>query len=77
MTKRKRHKSTMTRVERLKVITAAHYEPGNQARCYKAVWRRWIEPEFGVCYRTYLNLLGITPEEERESERPPIPTLFD
>lgn len=35
-----------------------HYEAGNQAKCYKAVWRRWIEPEFGICYRTYLNMLG-------------------
>lgn len=62
---RKRHKSTLARAEKVKALTALHYEAGNQAKCYKAVWRRWIEPEFGICYRTYLNMLGITQEPER------------
>ncbi len=54
-----------------------HYEAGNQAKCYAAVWRRYIEPEFGICYRTYLNLLGEDPDTE-ECRRPDIhPTLFD
>ena len=65
MAKRKRHKSTLARAEKVKALTALHYEAGNQAKCYKAVWRRWIEPEFGICYRTYLNMLGITQEPER------------
>lgn len=58
MTKKRRHKSTLARAEKIKALTAMHYEAGNQAKCYKAVWRRWIEPEFGICYRTYLNMLG-------------------
>ena len=75
MAKRKRYKSTLARAEKIKAITALHYERGNQARCYKAVWRHWIEPEFGICYRTYLNMLGITPEQERRQDL--IPSLFD
>ena len=59
MAKRKRHKSTLARAEKVKALTALHYEAGNQAKCYKAVWRHWIEPEFGICYRTYLNMLGL------------------
>lgn len=49
----------MARAEKVKALTALHYEAGNQAKCYKAVWRHWIEPEFGICYRTYLNMLGL------------------
>ena len=52
-----------------------HYEAGNQAKCYKAVWRRWIEPEFGICYRTYLNMLGLDPETESRQDAQP--SLFD
>lgn len=73
MAKRKRHKSTLTRAEKVKALTALHYEIGNQARCYKAVWRRWIYPEFGICYRTYLNMLGLVPEAYSDNQ----PTLFD
>lgn len=75
MTNKKRHKSTLARSELIKAETALHYEAGNQARCYKAVWRRWIEPKYGICYRTYLNLLGLDPEEERRQDNHP--SLFD
>lgn len=75
MAKRKRYKSTLARAEKIKTLTALHYEQGNQAKCYKAVWRHWIEPEFGICYRTYLNMLGITPEQERRQDN--LPSLFD
>lgn len=75
MAKRKRYKSTLARAEKIKAMTALHYEQGNQAKCYKAVWRHWIEPEFGICYRTYLNMLGITPEQERRQNNNP--SLFD
>lgn len=75
MTNKKRHKSTLARSEKLKALTALHYEPGNQARCYKAVWRRWVYPEFGICYRTYLSLIGIDPETEQSRDEQP--SLFD
>lgn len=75
MGKQKRHKSTLARSEKLKAITALHYEPGNQAKCYKAVWRRWIYPDFGICYRTYLNALGLDPETETPKDT--TPSLFD
>lgn len=65
----------MARAEKIKALTALHYEVGNQAKCYKAVWRRWIEPEFGICYRTYLNMLGLDPETERHHDTNP--SLFD
>ena len=75
MAKRKKHKSTLARAKKVKAITALHYEPGNQARCYMAVWRRWIEPEFGICYQTYLRYLGIDPETEERRDTQP--SLFD
>ena len=75
MSKRKRYKSTLARAEKIKALTALHYEARNQAKCYKAVWRHWIEPEFGICYRTYLNMLGLSPETEAYQDNQP--TLFD
>lgn len=75
MAKKKRHKSTLARAEKIKALTALHYEAGNQAKCYKAVWRRWIEPEFGICYRTYLNMLGLEPEAGSQITKQP--SLFD
>lgn len=59
----------------MKQITAEHYEAGNQAKCYKAVWRRWIWPQFKICYRTYLNLIGIDPDTD-ERKPPDQPNLF-
>lgn len=59
MEKRKHHESTIERVRMVRAITAQYYESGNQARCYKAVWRQHIFPKFKICYRTYLNYLGM------------------
>ncbi|MBD5250152.1 MAG: hypothetical protein HDS56_03120 [Barnesiella sp.] len=77
MAKEKRYKSTLARAEKVKAITALHYEAGNQAKCYKAIWRRWIEPEFGICYQTYINLLGISPIACSNLPQNQTPSLFD
>lgn len=49
--------NTLFRVCQAQKIAAEHYEPGNQAKCYKAIWRRFILPEMGIGYRTFLNYL--------------------
>ena len=75
MTNKKRHKSTLARAEKIKALTALHYEAGNQAKCYKAVWRQWIYPEFRVSYGTYLRLMGLPPETDIRQDTQP--SLFD
>lgn len=77
MTMSKRHKSTIARAKKIRALTALHYEAGNQAKCYRAVWRHWIEPEFGICYRTYLSYLRIAPDNEQQPGQDTTPTLFD
>ena len=41
----------------IRLLVKRHYEPGNHMRCYKAVWRRYVYPKTGICYRTFLNYL--------------------
>lgn len=55
----KHHKSTMDRTKLLRAITERYYEAGNNRRCYKAIWKRYINPIYPMCYRTYLNYLNI------------------
>ena len=77
MANRKRHKSTLARAEKIKAITALHYEAGNQSKCYAAVWRRWIEPEFRIGYRTFQRYMGLTREDTGDDSAPVLPGLFD
>lgn len=44
-----------------------YYEPGNQARSLKQVWRRFVKPRMGICYRTFLNYKKAA-EEWHEAE---------
>ncbi len=37
------HLSTKTRARRAQEIVAKYYEEGNQSKCLKAIWRRYIE----------------------------------
>lgn len=48
------HENTRQRIRRVCEITQQHYEPGNQAKSYKAVWRNHIYPIYPMCYQTYL-----------------------
>lgn len=59
MAKNRRYKSTECRIRACCEVTRQHYEPGNQSKCYKAVWRNHIYPTYGICYRTYLNYIGV------------------
>ena len=59
MEKRKHHELTIKRVQLVRELTERYYEAGNNQRCYKAVWRRYINPIYPMCYRTYLNYLNM------------------
>lgn len=53
--KKKHHESILNVSEWYRqTITNEHYESSNQARCYKAVWRRYIFPTFKIYYCTSL-----------------------
>lgn len=66
----KHHKSTIERIQKVRALTERYYEAGNQRRCYKAVWKKYVNPIYPMCYRTYLNYLNIpTP--------PPKPTAIE
>ncbi len=51
------HLSTKTRARRAQEIVAKYYEEGNQSKCLKAIWRRYIEPQMGICYIRFLAYL--------------------
>lgn len=51
--------STFVRARAAQKIAAKHFEDGNQAKSLKAVWRRYIYPDLGICYRTFLAYLKL------------------
>lgn len=62
---RKQRKSTLLRARAVRRLSDVYYEPGNQSRCHKSVWRNFVYPEYGICYRTYLSYV-------RASDEPPV-----
>lgn len=52
------HESTLQRIKMAHELTQKHYEPGNQSKCYRAVWRNHIRRIMGISYRTYLNYIN-------------------
>ena len=55
------NKGYRIRAKRIKELTSIYYEPENQAKCYRQVWKQHIYPLYGIGYRSYLSYL-------RESE---------
>lgn len=68
-----KYDSTAARINAVRQITMQHYEPENIAKCYKAIWRKFIRPQFGICYRTYLNYIG----QPRPQRAVPVSRLKD
>lgn len=77
---KRRYHSTKKRIKAIVAIVEEEYQPGDQRKCYKAIWRRRIWPEFGVCYATFLSYIGVPPselEEAPETEDPNQLKLFE
>lgn len=58
MAYRGRYKSTLKRIEAVQAIAREHYEEGNQSKCYKAIWRKYIYEAYGICYQTFIAYLN-------------------
>ena len=65
----KAYDSTKARIERVVEIVKREYEAGDQRKMYKAIWRRFIYPEFGICYKTMLQYLKKKPSEYSRSKK--------
>lgn len=57
--------NTLRRIDLVCDIVRKHYEPGRRDRCYKEIWRRYVNPVYPMCYRTFLNYIGTNTELER------------
>ena len=55
----KTYKSTIERAKIIQQLTAAYYEPGDLRRCYRAVWKKYINPVYPMCYNSFLKYLNM------------------
>lgn len=55
---KKRHKNTLLRIKHVCDIVNQHYEAGNQAKCYKAVFEKYVYPVYPMCYHTFLSYIN-------------------
>lgn len=62
------------RAKALQELTALHFEPERQDRCKKAIWRRYVRDQYGICYNTYLAYLNYRPKVIKNDLKHP--TLF-
>lgn len=74
--KRNRHSSTVKRMEMIRKLADEFYEEGNQSKCYASVWRSKIFPQYGICYRTFLNYVHYRPERNQSAPGIKQQTLF-
>ena len=62
------YKSTKKRIKEILKIVEREYEPHNNKRRYKAIWRNFIYPKYGICYDTFLSYLRVKPSELNEDK---------
>jgi|GEM_PF-4302147 len=47
------------RAAAIQQIAREHYEPGRHDRCYKAVWRKYVNKIYGIGYLPFLRYLKV------------------
>ncbi len=76
----KHHKNTLRRIRLVCDIVQRHYEPGNHAKSYFQVWRKFVNPVYPMTYITlmkYVNTpLGALEAEEQDNNKRQL-KLFD
>ncbi len=60
------HPNTLKRIQAVCEIAKQYYEPGRRDRCYKEIWRRYVYPIYPMCYRTFLNYIGVSVVKEQK-----------
>lgn len=59
-------KGYLRRAAAIKKLAEQHYEPERHDKCWKAVWRKHINPVYGFCYVTFLRYLKAQRQEEEK-----------
>lgn len=57
------HRNLSNRIRRVQQIAREHYEPGNQSRCYRQIWKQFVYPVYPMCYNTFLTYVKTKPSE--------------
>lgn len=57
------HPNTCERIKRVQEIVKQHYEPGNNQRNYRQIWRLYVNPVYPMCYHTFLSYVRAKPSE--------------
>ena len=52
-------KNYIARARRVKVIVDEHYEPGNNRRCLRQVWRHEVMPVYPMSERTFRRMVSL------------------
>lgn len=63
--------SYLKKAKKIQEIVSMYYEPGRQDRNLRSIYRKYVEPEFGICYKSFLKARHVdtSPLEEPNSER--------
>lgn len=46
--------SYLKKAKKIQKIVSMYYEPGRQDRNLRSIHRKYVEPEFGICYKSFL-----------------------
>ena len=52
-------KNYIARARRVKTIVDSHYEPGNNRRCLRQVWRHEVMPVYPMSERTFRRMVSL------------------
>lgn len=63
-----KHTNTAERIKKVCEIVQRHYQEGCHSHCYKAIWRKHINPIYPMHYITFLRYIN-TPISRKQNKK--------
>jgi hypothetical protein len=60
---RKHNKYISQKIRNIQAIARQYYEPGNQSKSYRQVWRRYVYPVYPCHYVTFMRYMNTPPSQ--------------
>lgn len=67
---RKSQENRIRRIELVQALALGYYDGERLDRCYKEVWRRYVNPVYPMSYRTFLMYMQTDTQELRRNMLP-------
>ncbi|MDY4246108.1 MAG: hypothetical protein SOX65_06465 [Porphyromonas sp.] len=61
------HENRLRKIQLVQALANQYYEPERLDRCLAEVWRKWVYPQYPICYETFRRYMAVDLKAAKEN----------